>query len=200
MFRSAPITSKHLETISVNKGAAEELRPRSALRIPQDITQRATQEHQNRPPKPVCIAFPCACERTSVCPCTYLCLLLCPHLRICVWFGRSSERDRFTDTADGVQVHNVSFESFLEFLFGLLINRSISDKTSNCFNVVSVSVLVLARSDECYKGGRTWMWFSTWEPARLCETSERSKHQSRLILHWDTTGEIFPELFITVFQ
>lgn len=34
--------------------------------------------------------------------------------------------------------------SLLEFLFGLLINRSISDKTSNCFNVVSVSVLALA--------------------------------------------------------
>lgn len=31
----------------------------------------------------------------------------------------------------------------LEFLFGLLIKRSISDKTSNCLNVVSVSVLAL---------------------------------------------------------
>lgn len=175
MFRSAPITSKHLETISVNKGAAEELRPRSALRIPQDITQRATQEHQNRPPKPVCIAFPCACERTSVCPCTYLCLLLCPHLRICVWFGRSSERDRFTDTADGVQVHNVSFESFLEFLFGLLINRSISDKTSNCFNVVSVSVLVLARSDECYKGGEPGCGF---RPENQLASVKHQKDQS----------------------
>lgn len=34
--------------------------------------------------------------------------------------------------------------SLLEFLFGLLIKRSICDKTPNCFNVVSVSVLALA--------------------------------------------------------
>lgn len=44
--------------------------------------------------------------------------------------------------------------SLLEFLFGLLINRSISDKTSNCFNVVSVSVLASVWSAECYKGVR----------------------------------------------
>lgn len=42
--------------------------------------------------------------------------------------------------------------SRLEFLFGLLINRNISDKSSNCFNVVSVSVLTLAVGlMHCYK-------------------------------------------------
>lgn len=91
----------------------------------------------------MCVGFARASERARVCPCAYLCLLLCPHLRICIWFGHSSERDRFTDTADGIQSTMLAL-SFWEFLFGLLINRSISDKTSNCFNVVSVSVLALA--------------------------------------------------------
>lgn len=77
-------------------------------------------------------------------PRTNLRLLLCPHLRICIWLGRGSESDRFTDTADGVQSTMLVFESFGVFLFGLLINRSISDKTSNCFNVVSLSVLASA--------------------------------------------------------
>lgn len=42
---------------------------------------------------------------------------------------------------DGVQSTMFAL-SLSGFLFGLVIKRSISDKTSNCFNVVSVSVLV----------------------------------------------------------
>lgn len=69
--------------------------------------------------------------------------VLRPHLGICIWFGCDSERDRLTDRADGVQSTMLAL-SLLEFLFGLLINRSISDKSSNCFNVLSVSMLALA--------------------------------------------------------
>lgn len=47
-FRSAPITGSHLETISVNKGAAEELRPRSASPHPPGHHS----ESNTRTPKP----------------------------------------------------------------------------------------------------------------------------------------------------
>lgn len=48
-------------------------------------------------------------------------------------------KNRLTDRGRG-SVQNVSFEPFYPgFLFGLLIKRDISDKASNCFNVVSVT-------------------------------------------------------------
>lgn len=89
--------------------------------------------------------------------------------------------------------------SLLEFLFGLLINRSISDKTSNCFNVVSVSVLASA---VCWMlhGGKagTWMWFKPENWFSSVKHQKRSKHQSCLILLWDTTRKYFLNFCVSV--
>lgn len=151
-------------------------------------------------PKPACIAFLRACEHTRARPCTYLCLLSCTDLRICIWFGCSSERDRFTDTADEVQATMLAL-SLLECLFGLLINHSISDKTPNCFNVVLISMLTLAHWWILKAGrGRNLDAVSTQELALLCETSKKIKPTIMPDPSLTHDREIFLELFVAAFQ
>lgn len=61
-----------------------------------------------------------------------------PNPQTCVWFGSGSERDRFTDSMAWVRSTMLAL-SLLQFVFGLLINCTVSDKTSNYANVAAVS-------------------------------------------------------------
>lgn len=78
-----------------------------SLRIPQDITQRATQEHQTC----VCIAF-----LNAQCVHAHICVRSCVFISgIFIWFSCSSERDRFTDGADLVQSTMLALSLFRSF-------------------------------------------------------------------------------------
>lgn len=66
--------------------------------------------------------------------------------------------------------------SLLEFLFGLLISRSICDKTPKCFGVVPVSVsgpAVLLMNAALGGEPGTMLWFHP-EPVLLCEASGKN--------------------------
>ena len=155
-------------------------------------------EHQTGPETHVYCISVCVWAHTRVCPCADLRLLSCLDLRICIWFGRSSEIDRFSDTEDGVQSTMLALR-LLELLFSLLINHSIPDKTSNCFNVASVSMLTLA----------VW-WFLRAEKTHKprcgfnlengpCETSKKIKASIMPDPSLRQGGEIFPQPFIAAF-
>lgn len=77
-----------------------------------------------------------------------------PDSLTCVWLGPGSERDRFTDSTAWVQSTMLAL-SLLELVFGLLINCTVSDKTSNCANVAAVSGANLSGLVNS-KWGRSW--------------------------------------------
>lgn len=116
------------------------------------------------------------------------CISACVRARICVsssarifiCFSRSSERDRFTDRADGVESTMLALSLFLSFCLVCSLSVAFSDKTSNCFNVVSVSLsLVNATRGERQEPG---CGLNLRTASLSVKPQKRSKHQSGLIL------------------
>lgn len=120
-FRSTRITHSHLETIRVNKGAAESPEPRSASPHPPGHHSRSGALNSEAAPQVVVVR-----ERdasASVARMHVDCHV--PILGPVFGLARASERVRFTDRADGVRSTMLAL-SLSELVFGLLINRTLS--------------------------------------------------------------------------